>query len=165
MREAHELRSRRISTPLALHKRCKAFSSRARREYLASPTNWRRPAGPSTPLNTPLSPKHSLRLIFMTTTAPCGPSRAVVALKIQKARRRKQPYIEDYRLVIIIRASSKLRCHGLCDTGEYVELRLLHAGGDAHRSLAQSLSGPVPVGVESSGNMLVVRAAAAEAGA
>ena len=39
------------------------------------------------------------------------------------------------------------------DTGEYVELRLLHAGGEAHR-FYESLSGPVRVGVESSGNML-----------
>lgn len=39
------------------------------------------------------------------------------------------------------------------DTGDYVELRLLHAGGEAHR-FYESLSGPVRVGVESSGNML-----------
>ena len=39
------------------------------------------------------------------------------------------------------------------DTGEYVELRLLHAGGEAQR-FYESLSGPVRVGVESSGNML-----------
>ena len=38
------------------------------------------------------------------------------------------------------------------DTGDYVELRLLHAGGEAHR-FYESLSGPVQVGVESSGNM------------
>jgi len=39
------------------------------------------------------------------------------------------------------------------DTGEYVELRLLHAGGEAQR-FYESLSGPVRVGAESSGNML-----------
>ena len=39
------------------------------------------------------------------------------------------------------------------DTGEYVELRLLHAGGEAQR-FYESLRGPVRVGVESSGNML-----------
>jgi transposase len=38
-------------------------------------------------------------------------------------------------------------------TGEYSELRLLHAGGEAQR-FYESLSGPVRVGVESSGNML-----------
>src|SRR5271165_6323167 len=39
------------------------------------------------------------------------------------------------------------------DTGEYTELRLLHAGGEAQR-FYESLRGPVRVGVESSGNML-----------
>jgi transposase len=38
-------------------------------------------------------------------------------------------------------------------TGEYVELRLLHAGGEAQR-FYEGLSGPVRVGIESSGNML-----------
>jgi transposase len=38
-------------------------------------------------------------------------------------------------------------------TGEYVELRLLHAGGEAQR-FYEALGGPVRVGVESSGNML-----------
>jgi transposase len=38
-------------------------------------------------------------------------------------------------------------------TGEYVELRLLHAGGEAQR-FYEGLSGRVRVGIESSGNML-----------
>jgi transposase len=39
------------------------------------------------------------------------------------------------------------------DAGEYVELRLLHARGEA-QGFYESLSGPVRVGVESSGNLL-----------
>jgi len=38
-------------------------------------------------------------------------------------------------------------------TGEYCELRLLHAGGEAQR-FYEALPGPVRVGVESTGNML-----------